>query len=53
MSRWRSRKSNLAAMMRVPGLISAGEPADWGPLHLVQLREIASALGVPPAELLG
>jgi hypothetical protein len=44
----------------VPGLISAGEPADWeagsdqeSNLHLVQLREIASALGVPPAELLG
>lgn len=50
----------LAAMMRVPGLISAGELADWeagsdqeSNLHLVQLREIASALGVPPAELLG
>ncbi|SEG89632.1 Helix-turn-helix domain-containing protein [Thermomonospora echinospora] len=50
---------DLAAAMRVPGLISATELADWetgsdleSDLHLVQLRELAAALDVPLADLL-
>ncbi|MEO5878306.1 MAG: helix-turn-helix transcriptional regulator [Streptosporangiaceae bacterium] len=52
-------EQGLVAAMRVPELISVRELRDWesssdreSNLHLVQIREIAAALNVSPADLL-